>query len=29
MPEEEAQVIQYAVSQDAKFTKAWGVTVAA
>lgn len=29
MPQEEAQVIQYAVSQEAKFTKAWGVTVAA
>ncbi|MES2673647.1 MAG: hypothetical protein V4660_05375 [Pseudomonadota bacterium] len=29
MPQELAQVIQYAVSQEAKFTKAWGVTVAA
>ncbi len=29
MPQEEAQVIQYAVSEKGKFTKAWGVTVAA
>jgi hypothetical protein len=29
MPQELAQVIQYAVSKDGKFTKAWGVTVAA